>query len=88
MKRSKFKDGLIMEAIKEVDSGISVPEICRELSISSATFYKWFAKYVSMDTTMMARMKEFEAENARVKNMYIEEKLKANILSEVLTTKW
>ena len=77
-----------MEALKRVDSGLAVPEICRELGISTATFYKWRAKYGGMDTSMMARMKELEAENARLKKMYIEEKLKAEIVTEALAKKW
>ena len=56
--------------------------------LSSATFYKWRAKYGGMDTSMMARMKELESENARLKKMYIEEKLKAEILNEAITKKW
>ena len=88
MKRSKFTDTQIMDALKRVDAGLAVPEVCRELGISSATFYKWRAKYGGMDTSMMARMKELEAENARLKKMYIEEKLKAEILNEALTKKW
>ena len=88
MKRSKFTVSQIMEALKRVDSGLAVPEICRELGISTATFYKWRAKYGGMDTSMMARMKELEAENARLKKMYIEEKLKAEIVTEALAKKW
>ncbi len=72
MKRSKFIDSQIMEALKRVDAGLAVPEICLELGISTATFYKWRAKYGGMDTSMIARMKELEAENARLKKMYIE----------------
>ncbi len=66
----------------------NVSEVCRELGISTATFYKWRAKYGGMDTSMMARMKELEAENARLKKMYIEEKLKAEIVTEALAKKW
>jgi putative transposase len=88
MKRSKFTDSQIMDALKRVDAGLGVPEVCRELGISAATFYKWRAKYGGMDTSMMARMKELEAENARLKKMYIEEKLKAEILNEAITKKW
>ena len=88
MKRSKFTDSQIMEDLKRVDSGLAVPEICRELGISTATFYTWRAKYGGMGTSMMARMKELEAENARLKKMYIEEKLKAEILNEAITKKW
>ena len=88
MKRSKFTDSQIMDALKRVDAGLGVPNVCRELGISSATFYKWRAKYGGMDTSMMARMKELEAENARLKKMYIEEKLKAEIVTEALAKKW
>ena len=88
MKRSKFTDSQIMDALNRVDAGLAVPEICRELGISTATFYKWRSKYGGMDTSMMARMKELEAENARLKKMYIEEKLKAEILNEAITKKW
>ena len=88
MKRSKFTDSQIMEALKRVDAGLAVPEICRELGISTATFYKWRAKYGGMDTSMIARMKELQAENARLKKMYIEEKLKAEIVTEALAKKW
>jgi len=88
MKRSKFTDSQIMDALKRVDAGLAVPEVCRELGISTATFYKWRAKYGGMDTSMMARMKELEAENARLKKMYIEEKLKAEIVTEALSKKW
>jgi len=88
MKRSKFTDSQIMDALKRVDAGLAIPEVCRELGISTATFYKWRAKYGGMDTSMMARMKELEAENARLKKMYIEEKLKAEIVTEALAKKW
>lgn len=88
MKKSKFSDSQIIEALKRVEGGLSVPELCRELGISSATFYKWRAKYGGMDTSMMARMKELEAENARLKKMYAEERLKADILTEAMAKKW
>jgi putative transposase len=64
-----------------------VPDICRELGISTATFYKWRAKYGGMDVSMMSRMKELEEENRRLKKMYLEEKLMAEIVSEALEKK-
>ncbi len=88
MKRSKFTDSQIIEAIKRVEAGLGVPDICRELGISTATFYKWRSKYGGMDVSMMARMKELEAENARLRTMYIEEKLKAEIVAEALEKNW
>lgn len=88
MKRSRFTDSQIMDALKRAEAGLAVPELCRELGISSATFYKWRAKYGGMDVSMMARMKELEAENARLRKMYVEEKLKAEIVAEALKKKW
>lgn len=88
MKRSRFTDSQIVEAIKRVEQGLGVPDLCRELGISSATFYKWRSKYGGMDTSMMSRMKELEAENARLRKMYVEEKLKAEVVAEALAKKW
>ena len=51
-----------MAVLKQAESGIPVPQLCREHGISSATFYKWRSKYGGMDTSMVARMKELEAE--------------------------
>jgi len=52
--------------LKQAESGIPVPEICREHGISSATFYNWRSKYGGMDASLMKRLKELEAENRRV----------------------
>lgn len=88
MKKSKFTDSQIMAALKRVEGGLGVPELCREMGSSSATFDKWRAKYGGMDTSMMARMKELEQENARLKKRYAEERLKAEILKEAMAKKW
>ena len=88
MKKSRFTDSQILEALKRAEAGLAVPELCRELGISSATFYKWRSKYGGMDASMMSRMKELEAENARLRKMYIEEKLKSEIASEALQKKF
>ena len=88
MKQSRFTDGQIIAILKHTESGMPVPEVCREHSISSATFYKWRSKYSGMDASLMARMKELEAENARLKKMYAEERLKAEIIQEAMAKKW
>jgi len=58
-----------------VEADFAVPDICRVLSISTATFYKWRAKYGGTDVSMMSRMKELEDENRLLKRMYLEKKL-------------
>lgn len=88
MKKSRFTDSQVMAVLKQAESGVPVPQLCQEHGISSATFYKWRSKYGGMDTSMIARMKELEAENARLKKMYAEERLKAEILKEAIEKKW
>ena len=88
MKKSRFTDSQIIDAPKRAEAGLTVPELCLELGISSATFYKWRAKFGGMDASLMARMKELEQENQRLRKMYVEEKLKAEIVSEALAKKW
>lgn len=88
MKKSKFTDAQILSILNQAEAGITVPELCREHMISTATFYKWRAKYGGMDASMMSRLKELEAENTRLKKMYAEERLKAEILKEAIEKKW
>jgi putative transposase len=61
-----------------------VPELCREHGMSSVPFYKWRSKYGGMDASMMMRMKELEDESRWFKKIYVEEKLKDEIISEAM----
>ena len=88
MKRSKHSDSQIMAILKQAESGVPVPELCREHNIGNSTFYKWRAKYGGMDASMMARLKELEDENRRLKKMYAEERLKSELRKEALEKKW
>ena len=88
MKKSRYTDSQIMAILKQAEAGTPVPELCREHGMSSATFYKWRAKYGGMDASLMARFKELEEENRRLKKMYAEERLKAEIVQEALQKKW
>ena len=88
MKTSKFTDSQIMSILKQAESGTPVATLCREHGMSNATFYKWRAKYGGMDASLIARLKELEAENAKLKKMYAEERLKAEIVQEAMSKKW
>ena len=88
MKKSKYTDGQIMAILNEAEAGTPVPELCRQHGMSSASFYKWRAKYGGMDASMMSRLKELEEKNRRLKKMYAEERLKAEIVQEALQKKW
>ena len=88
MKTSRFSDSQIIAVLKQAEAGSPVPELCREHGISSATFCKWRSKFGGMDASLMARLKELEDENRRLKKMYAEERLKAEIVQEALQKKW
>ena len=85
MKTSRYTDSQIMAILKQAYSGAPVPELCREHGMSSATFYKWRAKYGGMDASMMSRLKELEDENRRLKKMYAEVRLKSEIIQEAMS---
>ena len=72
MKKSKFSETQIVSILKQADAGIPVKDVCRQAGISVATYYKWKSKYGGMDASDLKRVKELEAENARLKRMYAE----------------
>ena len=88
MKKSRYTESQILAILKQNESGTSVPDLCREHGMSNASFYKWRAKFGGMDASLMKRMKELEDENRRLKKMYAEEKLKAEIAREAIEKKW
>jgi putative transposase len=88
MKTTRKSDSQIMQILSQAGSGVPVSELCREHGMSSATFYKWRAKYGGMDTSMITRLKELEVDNSRLKKMYADERLKAMIVQEALTKKF
>jgi putative transposase len=88
VKKSRYTESQIFQILKEAQAGIAVPELCRKHGMSNASFYKWRAKYGGMDVSSMRRLKDLEEENARLKKMYAEEKLKAEIIAEAMEKKW
>jgi putative transposase len=88
MKLSRFTDSQIIAILKQAECGSPVPELCREHGMSSATFYKWRSKFGGMDASLMSRLKELEEENRRLKKMYADERIKAEIVQDALAKKW
>ena len=84
MKTSRFTDSQILAILKQAEGGLPVPDLCREHGMSSATFYKWRAKFGGMEASLMKRMKELEDESRRLKKMNAEERIKSEIRKEAL----
>lgn len=87
MKISRFTEAQIMGVLRQAEGGLPVAELCREHGISSATFYKWRSKYGGMDASMISQMKSLEDENRRLKRMYADLSMQADLLKEALGKK-
>ena len=72
MKNKRYSDAQIMGILKQAESGVPVSELCREHGMSSASFYKWRAKFGGMDALMISELKAMVEENRRLKRMYAE----------------
>ena len=88
MKKSRYSDSQIISILNQAEAGTPVTELCREHGMSSAAFYKWRTKYGGMDASLMARMKELEAENVRLKKMYADVQLQNDVIKEAMAKKW
>lgn len=88
MKKSKHSEEQIVTALKKVEAGLSVRELARQLKVSDATIYNWKAKYGGMQVSDVRRLKDLEAENARLKRMYADLSLAHQGLQDVLAKKF
>lgn len=88
MKKSKYSDAQIMSILTQAENGAPVADLCREHGMSSASFYKWRAKYGGMDASLISRMKALDDENKRLKKMYAEKSMQNDLLKEALGKKW
>jgi len=87
MKKSRFTETQIVSILNEVESGIKVNDVCRKYGISSSTYFKWKSKYGGMAASDLKRMKELEAENAKLKRMYAELSLENQNLKDLIEKK-
>jgi len=87
MKKSRFTETQIVSILNEADAGMKVQDLCRKHGISPATYYKWKSKYGGMTASDLKRMKELEAENAKLKRMYADLSLENDALKDLLEKK-
>jgi putative transposase len=87
MRKSRFSETQIVSILKQADAGMQVKDICRQHGISDATYYKWKSKYGGMDASDLKRVKELEAENARLKRMYADLALENTAMKDLIAKK-
>jgi putative transposase len=88
MKRSRFTEEQIIGILKEHESGVPTAEVCRKYGISSATFYKYKAKYGGMEVSDARKLKALEDENAKLKKLLAEAMLDNAMLKDIASKKW
>ena len=87
MKMTRYSDPQILAILRQGEGGMPVSELCREHAMSNASFYKWRSKYGGMDASMISQMKALEDENRRLKKMYAEMSMQAELLKDALGKK-
>lgn len=86
--KKRFSEEQIITILKEADSGISLKEVCRKHGISTASYYKWKAKFGGMDVSEAQRLRALEAENAKLKRLVADQALDIVGLKDILSKKW
>lgn len=87
MRKSRFTEHQIVRILKFVESGRTVKEVCREHGVSNATYYKWKSKYGGMEASDIERMKDLEAENRKLKQMFADLSLENMALKDIIEKK-
>ena len=87
MKTSKFSETQIVTILKQADAGVPVKDLCRQAGISVPTYYKWKSKYGGLEASELRRVRELEAENAKLKRMYAELALDNAAMKDLIAKK-
>jgi len=88
MKKSRFTESQIVVVLKEGETGMPVAELCRKHGVSDATYYQWKSKYSGVQVSELTRLRELEAENAKLKRMYADLALENVAIKDVLNRKF
>ena len=88
MKRSRFSEEKIIAILREQEAGSPTADVCRKHGVSSATFYKWKAKFGGLDVSDARRLKALEDENGKLKKLLAETMLDIAILKDINSRKW
>jgi putative transposase len=88
MRPSRFNEEQIIAILREQEAGSATADVCRKHGISSATFYKWKAKYGGLEVSEARRLKALEDENRRLKKLLAEAMLDNAMLKDIAAKKW
>ena len=86
--KKRFSEEQIIRVLKEAEAGVKTADLCRKHGVSEATFYNWKAKFGGMDVSDAKRLKQLEAENAKLKKLLAEEMLDKQALKDLLSKNW
>jgi len=87
-KGTRYSEEQIIRILKEVETGVTVAEVCRKHGVSEQTVYRWRNKYGGLETSELQRLRELEAENGRLKRIVAQQALDIDVLKEVVSKKW
>ena len=87
MRKSKFSESQIVGILKDAESGVPVADLLRKHGVSKATFFKWRSRYGGASVSDVKRLRELEAENAKLKRMYADLALENAAIKDVLNRK-
>jgi len=87
MKKSRYTKTQIVSILKQADAGVPVEDLCRQGGVSTATYYQWKSKYGGMEASDLKRVRELEAENAKLKRMYAELALDNAAMKDLIAKK-
>jgi putative transposase len=88
MKGKRYTEEQILRILKEVDSGKSVAEVCRQYNVAEATVYRWRQKFKGLEESQLKRLKELETENSRLKKIVAQQALDIDALKDLLGKEW
>lgn len=88
MRKSKFTPEQLLQALRQVESGTAVVDICRKLGVTETTFYRWKKQYTGLDVSELQELKQLSEENRRLKQVVADLTLDKTILRDALGKKW